>query len=122
MDSCYCAFVLPPNPDVLETFCVVYMDDAWRLMQRVGLSTFSHKQRRIALYTALFQPLCDRACIGQGAVRFLFQKSLMLKSSDGEKVRSLHWYAPIFSALFPWFLAIADPKPPPTDYFCDGGV
>ncbi|XP_058197657.1 uncharacterized protein LOC131313383 [Rhododendron vialii] len=112
---------LPPNPDVLETFCVAYMDDAWRLMQRVRLCTFSHEQRRLALYAALFRPLCDRACVGQGAVKLLFQKSLMLKSSDGEKVRSLHWYAPIFSALFPLFLAIVDPKPPLADYFCDGG-
>ncbi|KAI8549651.1 hypothetical protein RHMOL_Rhmol06G0041500 [Rhododendron molle] len=124
-------FGMSPTPDVV---CVAYMEDAWKLMQRVGLSAFKTlEEKRLALYAALLLPLCDsrftgqvlelcdRQYMGQAAIRFLFQKSLMLKSSEGKKVGKLNWYALKFSTLFPQFLAIADPKPPPADYSCDGG-
>ncbi|KAF7140208.1 hypothetical protein RHSIM_Rhsim06G0031300 [Rhododendron simsii] len=122
-------FGMSPTSDVV---CVAYMEDAWRLMQRVGLSAFETlEEKRLALYAALLLPLCDsrftggpvinRRFTGQVVIRFLFQKSLRLKSSEGEKVGALNWYTPKFSALFPQFLAIADQKPPPADYSCDGG-
>ncbi|XP_058220796.1 tRNA nucleotidyltransferase cca2-like [Rhododendron vialii] len=121
-------FGMAPTPGVV---CVAYMEDAWRLMQRVGLSTFKTlEEKRLALYAALLLPLCDgrftgeavnRRFTGQAVIRFLFQKSLRRKSSESEKVGKLNWYAPKFSALFPRFLASADLKPPPADYSCDGG-
>lgn len=76
---------------------------------------------RFADQAALRPELCDRQFTGQLVISFLFQKSLMLKKREGKKVRKLNLYAPKFSALFPRFLAIAAPKPPPADYSCDGG-
>ncbi|XP_070678304.1 uncharacterized protein [Malus domestica] len=48
------------EPEVLEgcdRLCVSYLEATWNLIQLIGQSTFTDKQRRLSLYAAMFLPV-----------------------------------------------------------------
>ncbi|XP_017984363.1 PREDICTED: putative CCA tRNA nucleotidyltransferase 2 [Theobroma cacao] len=111
-------FNLPPGvePAVSEEcyrLSAAYLDATWKLLQRIGCSSFSGEQRRLALYSALFLPLRnatykDRKGKKIPAVNYIFKDSLKRKASDAETVINVHKSSDKFLSLIPCLLSNGD--------------
>ncbi|KAB2635563.1 CCA tRNA nucleotidyltransferase 2 [Pyrus ussuriensis x Pyrus communis] len=112
------------EPEVSEGWdrlCVSYLVATWNLIQLIGLSNFTDKQRRLSLYAAMFLPLRKTMYKDNrgkkvwfpwfdSMVNYIFRDSLKRKASDAETVVNVHFAMEKFLFLIPYFASNEDAR------------